>query len=95
MKIATFASRYDNFHRFIASFLFVRCLDHVFVNIITLSHVAHVNNDIHFLPGTKVSTKAVMIDWLKALLPSWNITNLTTDWNDGRYVYQQAVYLHC
>ena len=34
--------------------------------------------------GTEVSTKTVMIQWLQALLPTWNITNLTTDWNDGR-----------
>ena len=25
-----------------------------------------------------------MIDWLRAMLPEWNISNLTTDWNDGR-----------
>lgn len=34
--------------------------------------------------GSHTSTKAVMVQWLQALLPSWNITNLTTDWNDGR-----------
>ena len=40
-------------------------------------------------PGTRVSTKKVMIEWLQALLPTWNITNLTTDWNDGRYVNKE------
>ena len=25
-----------------------------------------------------------MIDWLRAILPDWQISNLTTDWNDGR-----------
>lgn len=34
--------------------------------------------------GYKVSTKKVMIQWIQALLPKWNITNLTSDWRDGR-----------
>lgn len=38
-----------------------------------------------FFLGYKVSTKNVMIRWLQALLPRWNITNLTSDWKDGRY----------
>ena len=40
-----------------------------------------------YITGTQVSTRTVMVDWLKALLPSWNIANLGTDWNDGRYSY--------
>lgn len=35
-------------------------------------------------PGTRVSTKAVMIHWLQSILPEWKISNLNTDWNDGR-----------
>jgi filamin len=34
--------------------------------------------------GVTVTTRKVMIDWLRAMLPEWNISNLTTDWNDGR-----------
>ena len=41
----------------------------------------------HLTSGYKVSTKQVMISWLQALLPKWNITNLTSDWKDGRYVF--------
>ena len=36
------------------------------------------------LSGTRVSTKAVMIHWLQSILPEWKISNLNTDWNDGR-----------
>ena len=38
----------------------------------------------HLHPGTRVSTKAVMIHWLRSILPEWKISNLNRDWNDGR-----------
>ncbi|CAI8056215.1 Filamin-C [Geodia barretti] len=36
------------------------------------------------MTSTRVSTKAVMIHWLQSILPEWKISNLNTDWNDGR-----------
>ena len=58
-----------------------RCLGHVSMNLYSYLK----GNFIHTTLGTQVSTKAVIVDWLRALLPSWKIANLTTDWNDGRY----------
>ena len=34
--------------------------------------------------GTQASAKQLMLGWIKALLPSWNINNFTSDWTDGR-----------
>ncbi len=34
--------------------------------------------------GYKVSTKDVILQWVQALIPALHITNLTTDWADGR-----------
>ncbi len=42
--------------------------------------------------GYKVSTKLVMMQWLQALLPRWSITNLTSDWKDGRSVIVASLF---
>ena len=34
--------------------------------------------------GTHASAKQLMLGWIQALLPSWNITNFKSDWKDGR-----------
>ena len=39
---------------------------------------------VHTSGGHDLSLLQVMMDWLRAMLPEWNITNLTTDFNDGR-----------
>lgn len=36
------------------------------------------------LAGTHASAKQLMLGWIQALLPSWNITNFTSDWTNGR-----------
>lgn len=38
---------------------------------------------IKFKPTAKISVKKAMVIWLQTMLPSSNITNLTTDWQSG------------
>lgn len=38
---------------------------------------------IKFKPTAKISVKKAMVVWLQTMLPSSNITNLTTDWQSG------------
>ena len=33
---------------------------------------------------TKLSARELMLNWIQATMPSWHITNFTSDWHDGR-----------
>ncbi|KAK2154304.1 hypothetical protein LSH36_271g02008 [Paralvinella palmiformis] len=42
---------------------------------------------------SKVPPKKLMLSWINAVIPDLNITNFSTDWNDGRAL--QALIEYC